>query len=52
MESPKGMFSEDMFDSFVVELAQLIAGLDQTRIHEIWHVISIDKKSKHFYYTI
>src|SRR5438876_1435985 len=48
MESPKGMFSEDMFDSFVVELAQLIAGLDQTRIHEIWRVISIDKKSKHF----
>ena len=42
------MFSEDMFDACVIEFAQLIAGLDSTRINEIWHISSIDKKSKHF----
>ena len=42
------MFSEDMFDACVIELQQLIAGLDQTRICELWHVSSIDRKSMHF----
>ncbi|CAB5195400.1 unnamed protein product [Rhizophagus irregularis] len=35
-ESPTGMFSEDMFDACVIELAQLIADLDLTRINELW----------------
>ena len=47
-DSPKGMFSEDMFDACVIELDQLIADLDPSRIHELWHVSSIDKKSEHF----
>ncbi|CAG8724192.1 1521_t:CDS:2, partial [Rhizophagus irregularis] len=47
-ESPTGMFSEDMFDACVIELAQLIADLDLTRINELWRVSSINKKSKHF----
>lgn len=42
------MFSEDMFDACVIELAQLIADLDLTRINELWRVSSINKKSKHF----
>lgn len=37
-----------MFDACIVELKQLIADLDQTRIREVWHISSIDKKSKHF----
>ncbi|CAB4434524.1 unnamed protein product [Rhizophagus irregularis] len=36
-ESPTGMFSEDMFDACVIELAQLIADLDLTRINELCH---------------
>jgi len=42
------MFSENMFDASVIELEQLIAGLDRERIQELWHVSSLDKKSKHF----
>ena len=42
------MFSEDMFDACIIELAQLIEDLDPTRIHELWRISSIDKKSKHF----
>ena len=42
------MFSEDMFDACLVELNQLISGLDTTRIHKLWLVHSIDKKSEHF----
>jgi hypothetical protein len=42
------MFSEDMFDACVIELAQLITDLDPTKIHELWHISSINKKSKHF----
>jgi len=42
------MFSEHMFDACVIELKQLIADLDQTRICEIWRISSMDKKSKHF----
>ncbi|RHZ51694.1 hypothetical protein Glove_475g15 [Diversispora epigaea] len=47
-DSPEGMFSEDMFDTYVIELDQLIRGLDLARIRELWHVSSIDRKSKHF----
>src|SRR6185436_15332527 len=42
------MFSEGMFDAYVIELDQLIMGLDLARIRELWHVSSIDRKSKHF----
>ena len=42
------MFSEDMFDACVIELAQLIVDLDPTRIRELWRISSINKKSKHF----
>ena len=42
------MFSEDMFDVCIIELAQLIEDLDPTRIHELWRISFIDKKSKHF----
>jgi len=42
------MFSEDMFDANVIELEQLIAGLDKNRINELWHVSSLDRKSNHF----
>jgi hypothetical protein len=48
VDSPNGMFSEDMFDASVIELEQLITGLDKERIHEVWHVFSLDQKSKHF----
>ncbi|CAG8801145.1 19681_t:CDS:2, partial [Gigaspora rosea] len=47
-ESPNGMFSEDIFDTNIVKLDQLIIGLERTRISEIWRVISLDKKSAHF----
>ncbi len=42
------MFSEDMFDACVIKLTQLIVDLDPTRIRELWHISSINKKSKHF----
>jgi len=42
------MFSEDMFDACVIELDNLIMDLERERIHEIWRVISINKKSEHF----
>ncbi|CAG8515177.1 16230_t:CDS:2 [Funneliformis mosseae] len=48
VESPRGMFFEDMFDICVIELAQLIVDLDPTRIRELWCISSINKKSKHF----
>ncbi|CAG8697934.1 6021_t:CDS:2 [Funneliformis mosseae] len=48
VKSPRGMFSEDMFDACVIELAQLIIDLDLTRIRELWRISSINKKSKHF----
>ncbi|CAG8704302.1 5390_t:CDS:2 [Funneliformis caledonium] len=35
VESPRGMFSEDMFDTYVIELMQLIVDLDLTRIREL-----------------
>ncbi|CAG8723022.1 4685_t:CDS:2, partial [Funneliformis mosseae] len=38
VESPRGMFSEDMFDTCVIELAQLIVDLDPTRICELWPI--------------
>jgi hypothetical protein len=37
-----------MFDACVIELAQLITNLDPTKIHELWYISSINKKSKHF----
>ncbi|CAG8759078.1 11878_t:CDS:2, partial [Funneliformis caledonium] len=48
VESPRGIFFEDMFDACVIELAQLIVDLDPTRIRELWRISSINKKSKHF----
>ena len=42
------MFSEDMFDACVIELEQLIVGLDMEQITELWRISSIDKKSQHF----
>ena len=42
------MFSDDLFDAFVIELEELISDLNHTRIHEIWKVSSIDMKSQHF----
>ena len=42
------MFSKNMFDACIIELAQLIENLDPTRIHKLWCISSIDKKSKHF----
>ncbi|CAG8792486.1 20490_t:CDS:2, partial [Gigaspora rosea] len=47
-ESPTGMFSEDMFDASIIELNQLIDGLDQTKIYELWRITTIDQKSIHF----
>ena len=32
----------------MIELAQLIVDLDPTIIRELWHISSINKKSKHF----
>jgi hypothetical protein len=37
-----------MFDACVIELDQLITDLDLSRIHELWRVSSINKKSEHF----
>ena len=37
-----------MFDAYVIELKHLIVDLDLARIHELWHVSSINKKSQHF----
>jgi hypothetical protein len=42
------MFSEDLFDACVIELDQLITDLDPARIHELWRVSSINKRSEHF----
>jgi len=42
------MFSEDMFDACVIELEQLVIGLDTEKITELWHISSIDRKSQHF----
>ena len=41
------MFAEDMFDSLLTELKELTASLDASRIHEVWRVWSIDRKSFH-----
>ncbi|RHZ88944.1 hypothetical protein Glove_19g6 [Diversispora epigaea] len=45
---PEDMFSEDLFDACVIELDQLITDLDLTRIYELWHIFSINKRSEHF----
>lgn len=37
-----------MFDACVIELEQLIVGLDMEKITELWRISSIDKKSQHF----
>jgi len=37
-----------MFDACIIELKQLIAGLDPAKIHELWQISSINRKSKHF----
>ncbi|RIB21559.1 hypothetical protein C2G38_2176301 [Gigaspora rosea] len=47
-EPSNEIFAEDMFDANIVELEQLIAGLELARIIEVWHVASLDKKNVHF----
>ncbi|CAG8587269.1 4433_t:CDS:2 [Gigaspora rosea] len=47
-EVSAGMFADDMFYAFVIELEELICDLDHMRIREIWKVSSIDMKSQHF----
>ena len=37
-----------MFDACIIELKQLIAGLDPAKIHELWQISSNNRKSKHF----
>ena len=37
-----------MFDAYVIKLKHLIVDLNLTRIHKLWHVSSINKKSQHF----
>ncbi|CAG8506805.1 8847_t:CDS:10, partial [Cetraspora pellucida] len=43
------MFSDDLFDAFVIELEELISDLNHTCIHEIWKVSSIDMKSSYVF---
>ncbi|CAG8664040.1 15791_t:CDS:2 [Cetraspora pellucida] len=38
IESPTGMFSENLFDVNIIELEQLIAGLEWTKTIECWYL--------------
>ncbi|CAG8513482.1 6653_t:CDS:10 [Cetraspora pellucida] len=48
-EISAGMFSDNQFDAFVIELKELISDLNYTRIHEIWKVSSINMKIAKFH---
>ncbi|CAG8779497.1 8876_t:CDS:2, partial [Cetraspora pellucida] len=44
-EVSTGMFTNNMFDAFIIELEELISDLDHKHIYKIWKVSSIDAKS-------
>ncbi|RIB20942.1 hypothetical protein C2G38_2034806 [Gigaspora rosea] len=47
-ESPDNLFSENLFGTSLIEFEYLIVEIGLPRIHEIWSVYFIDKKSKNF----
>ncbi|CAG8584661.1 6862_t:CDS:2, partial [Racocetra fulgida] len=38
---------KSMYNAYIIELEQLVDGLEQERIREVWHVSSVDKKANH-----
>src|SRR4051794_201411 len=41
-------FAEDDYDSIISNLNSLIKYIDQTSIHEVWYITTIEKNKEHF----
>ncbi|RIB04687.1 hypothetical protein C2G38_2048232 [Gigaspora rosea] len=45
---PDSFFSKDMYDEALIELTELVDGIDVNDIKEIWMVSHIDQQKRHF----